>query len=185
VAVGCAEAPLPAAAPVPSTLVASTAGLAELSLRYTGTYVYVGGDTERHAVAAAVERAIAGLGFLGKPVARQSLRQRAEVREAYTLFFDGLGNCRLNSPGFPVELAPLDGRPAPLQTKSGDKTELRMHFEDGVLLQQGRTDEGSGRTEFRLTEDGTTLLVHRVMESAQLTAPVDFSLTYQRSGARP
>lgn len=153
---------------------------AELQRRFAGTYGYAGGDAERKAVAAAVEKAISGLGFLGKPVARQTLRQRADIRDAYTLFFDGLGNLRLTTAGYPPEFGPLDGRPFPLETKSGDKSQVSQSFVDGVLVQKGHTDEGSGVTEFRLADEGATLLVHRVMESPQLTTPVDFTLTYRR-----
>ncbi len=152
----------------------------ELQRRFAGTYTYAGGDAERKAVSAAVEKAISGLGFLGKPVARQSLRQRADIRDAYTLFFDGLGNLRLTTAGYPPEVGPLDGRPFALVTKSGDKSQVSQSFQDGVLVQKGHTDEGSGVTEFRLADEGATLLVHRVMESPQLTAPVDFTLTYRR-----
>jgi hypothetical protein len=142
--------------------------------------VYVGGDAERRAVLAAVEKAISDMGFLAKPIARQSLRQRAEVRDGYTLLFDGLGTLQVVSAGFPVESGPLDGRPFTLETKYGDHSQVTQRFVEGVLLQTGQSGEGSGRTEFRLADEGATLLVHRVMESPQLTAPVDFTLTYRR-----
>jgi hypothetical protein len=151
-----------------------------LQHRFAGVYLYAGGDAEKKAVAAAVEKAISGMGFLGKPMARQSLKQRAEVREGYTLVFDGLGHLQLSSKGYPVEFGPLDGKPFSFITKDGDQTQVSMSFVDGVLLQEGHTDDGSGRTEFRLADGGATLLVHRVMESPQLTAPVDFTLTYRR-----
>jgi hypothetical protein len=174
-AVGCAHPP-PAPEPVAPSLTPS----AELQRRFAGTYTYAGGDAERRAVAAAVEKAISGMGFLGKPVARQSLRQRTDIRDSYTLFFAEVGNLRLTTPGYPPEVGPLDGQPFQLETKTGDKTTVTQSFVDGVLVQKGRTDEGSGRTEFRLADEGATLLVHRVMESPQLTAPVDFTLTYRR-----
>jgi hypothetical protein len=175
-AVGCAHPP-PPAEEASSTPVGPTT---ELQHRYAGTYVYAGGDAERRTVSAAVEKAISGMGFLAKPIARQSLRQRAEIRDGYTLFFDGLGNLKLSSKGFPVEFGPLDGKPFASVTKDGDATQVTQRFVDTVLVQTGRTEDGSGRTEFRLADDGATLLVHRVMESAQLTAAVDFTLTYRR-----
>jgi hypothetical protein len=174
---GCAHAPPPPEASPPASTPSASA---ELQRRFAGTYSYAGGDAERKAVAAAVEKAISGMGFLGKPMARQSLRQHADIRDSYTLFFDGLGNLRVTTPGYPVEFGPLDGRPFPLETKSGDKTQVSESFVDGVLVQKGRTDDGSGLTEFRLADQGATLFVHRVMESSQLTAPVDFTLTYRR-----
>ena len=176
---GCAH---PEAAPPPRAKAPApvSSAQAELQRRYAGTYVYAGSDAERRAVSAAVERSIASLSFLAKPIARQSLKQRAEIRDSYTLVFDALGNLELSSPGFPVELGPLDGSAFPLETKYGDQSQISQSFVEGVLVQKGHTDDGSGRTEFRLEDDGATLLVHRVMESGQLSAPVDFTLTYRR-----
>jgi hypothetical protein len=179
---GCAHAPPPASVKPtpPPPLAAVQAATAELQHRYAGNYLYAGGDAERRTVAAAVERAIAGLSFLAKPLARQSLRQRTEVRDSYTLLFDGLGDLQLSTPGFPTEFGPLDGKAYPLETKYGDQTQVSQRFLDGVLVQEGRTEEGSGRTEFRLADADATLLVRRVMESSQLSGPVDFTLTYRR-----
>ena len=176
-ATGCAHVPPAAEKPPPTPPVAAKAALEH---RFAGTYLYAGGDAERRAVTAAVERAIAGLSFLAKPVARQTLRQRAEIRDDYMLLFDGLGDLEVSSKGFPVEFGPLGGQPFALETKYGDQTQITQAFVDGVLVQQAKTDDGSGRTEFRLQDDGATLIVHRVMESSQLTAPVDFTLTYRR-----
>jgi hypothetical protein len=176
---GCTHAPLePAAEPLPPPTPAGAD--TALQQRFSGSYLYAGGDAEKKAVAAAVEKAINGMGFLAKPVARQSLKQRAEIREGYSFVFDGLGHLKLSSKGFPVESGPLDGKPFPFVTREGDATQVSFRFVDGMLLQQGRTEDGSGRTEFRLADDGATLLVHRVMESTQLTAPVEYSLTYRR-----
>jgi hypothetical protein len=176
---GCAHAPPePAAEPLP--VPAASGASAALQQRFSGSYLYAGGDAEKKAVAAAVEKAIAGMGFLAKPVARQSLKQRAEIREGYTFVFDSTGHLKLSSKGFPVESGPLDGKPFPFVTREGDATQVSFRFVDGMLLQEGRTEDGSGRTEFRLADDGATLLVHRVMESTQLTAPVEYSLTYRR-----
>ena len=157
-----------------------TEATAALQRRYAGTYLYAGDAAERAAVLAAVEKAISEMGFLAKPIARQSLRQRAEVREDYTLTFDGLNTLQVTSKGFPPEVGPLDGRPFTLETKYGDESQVTQHFVGDALVQEGHTGEGSGRTEFRLGEDGTRLLVHRVMESPQLSAPVDFTLNYRR-----
>ncbi|MGO9831952.1 MAG: hypothetical protein ACLPJH_17605 [Myxococcaceae bacterium] len=177
-AMGCAHAPPPPPpSPPPARLSSADA---ELQHRYSGSYVYAGGDSERRAVQAAVEHAISTMSFLAKPVARSSLKQRAEVRDAYTLSFDGLGNVQIVSPGFPVEGGPLDGKPSLEKNKYGDESQVTFSFVSGVLVQKGRSDEGSGETDFRLADDGATLLVHRVMQSQQLSAPVDFTLTYRR-----
>ena len=180
-ALGCAH-PEPPPPPPPSPAAAPPASgpFVELQHRYAGTYLYAGGETERRAVSGAVEHAISGMSFLAKPVARSSLKQRAEVRDSYSLSFDGLGTVEVATPGFPLEAGPLDGKPVKLENKSGDVSQVSFGFVDGALVQKGHTEDGGGETDYRLADDGATLLVHRLMQSAQLTAPVDFTLTYRR-----
>lgn len=49
-----------------------------------------------------------------------------------------------------------------------------------ALVEAGGNSDGSGETVFTPTQDGRTLLVHRVMRSNKLAAAVDFTLVYHR-----
>jgi hypothetical protein len=176
-AIGCARrapqppSPTPAARePVP----------AELRQRYVGTYVYAGGEGERAAVAAAVNRAVEDMSFLTRGFARSALIERAEIREAYTILFDDAGRVGILSPGELPEVSPPDGTPVPVVNRFGDESELTQQFIDGVLVQRGRTADGGGSTVFELQPDDQTLLVHRTMESSKLSQPVKYALTYRR-----
>jgi hypothetical protein len=175
-AIACArKSPAPAASPA----VRSPAPV-ELRQRYAGTYVYVGGESERTAVAAAVDRAVEHMSFITRDFARSALKERAAVRESITIAFDDAGNVSVLSPGEFPEVSPSDGTPARVINRFGDESELSQRFVGGVLVQQGRTDSGGGSTAFELHLDGQTLLVHRVMESSHLPKPVEFTLTYRR-----
>jgi hypothetical protein len=173
----CTQAPLP---PLTVPTDVPQVPTASLEARFTGTFLFVGGDAERHAVADAVDKAVANMGFLVKSLARDSLRLRAEVRMSYTFVFDGSGNLQITSPYFPMAQGPLDGTPFAYDTGDGDRVQLSQRFVDDILVVEGSTEEGRGRTEFRLTKDGATLHVHRVLEGPMLSAPVDFTLTYRR-----
>jgi hypothetical protein len=176
-AFGCTQAPLP---PLTVPTAVPKAPVTALEARFSGTYLYAGGDAERRAVALAVEKAVATMGFLVKSLARDSLSQRAEVRASYAFAFDGFGNLEVKSPGFPAELGPLDGTPFALETRDGDRVQLSQRFVEDFLVLEATAEEGRGRTEFRLSKDGATLHVHRVLAGPLLSAPVDFILTYQR-----
>jgi len=153
----------------------------ELRQRYAGTYQFVGGDAERAAVAAAVDRAVAPMSFLARGIARSSLIARAEIRQAIGIFFADDGTVTVLSPGEPPESSPADGAPVRVVNRFGDKSELSQQFINGVFVQRGRTDDGSGSTIFELQPDGQTLLVHRTMESGRLPQPVKYTLTYRRT----
>ena len=153
----------------------------ELRQRYGGTYQFVGGDAERAAVAAAVDRVVARMSFLARGIARSSLIERAEIREAIGIFFADDGTVTVLSPGELPESSPADGAPVRVVNRFGDKSELSQQFINGVFVQRGRTDDGSGSTVFELRPDGQTLLVHRTMESSKLPQPVKYTLTYRRT----
>ena len=146
--------------------------------RYAGTYSYVGTDAERAAIRAAVDHATEGM--VGKNIARGELMKRSEIRPSYTLRFDGKGNVAVETPGFPPESSSLDGSEVQFKNKYGDLLQNRQHFVDGALLQESRTTDGGGSTQFRLQSDGRTLIVTRISRSPKLPGVVEFRLTYAR-----
>jgi hypothetical protein len=179
-AVGCAHSqPEVASSPVVTSRPASLS----LKQRYAGTYVYAGTAAERAAVAAAVDSAVDGMG-IATGFARSALMKRSEIRPTYTIVFDGKGDVGVETPGYPPEVSPSDGTEVKLTNKYGDESNVSQRFAAGALLQQGRTDEGKGETQFRLQPDGRTLVVKRVMQSAKLPRPVEFTLTYVRQQAK-
>ena len=150
---------------------------------YAGTYRYTGGEAERAAVKVAVDRATDGM--FGILIARGELMKRSEIRPTYTLRFERSGVVSVETPGFPPEASPLDGTEVVFRTKYGDVVRSSQRFVGGALLQRGRTDDGSGLTEFRLQPDGNTLVVTRVSQSPKLPRTVEFTLTYRRDAAGP
>ncbi len=166
--------------PISQPQVIREAPSVELRQRYGGTYQFVGGEAERGAVAAAVERAVAPMSFLARGIARSSLIARAEIRQAIGIFFADDGTVAVLSPGELPESTPADGTPVRVVNRFGDESELSQQFINGVFVQRGRTDDGSGSTIFELQPDGQTLIVHRTMESSKLPQPVKYTLTYRR-----
>src|SRR5258708_2100703 len=107
VAIGCARrGPQPFSPPAPGE-----APPLELRQRYGGTYQFVGGDAERAAVAAAVDRAVAPMSFLARDFARNSLMERAEIRESIGIFFGDDGTVTVLSPTELPESGPARGTP--------------------------------------------------------------------------
>ena len=150
----------------------------EEETRLAGTYVYAGGESERSAMKAAVDLATEGM--FGKVIAREELRKRSEPRPSYTIRFEENGNVSVETPGFPSECAPPDGTEVVVRNRYGDVIKQSQQLVEGVLVQSGRNDDGSGTTEFRLAPDGNTLRVVRVSRSPRLPRPVVYSLTYIR-----
>jgi len=152
-------------------------------LRYAGTYTYAGGEAERAAIKTAVDHATQGM--VGKDIARSELMKRSEVRPTYTIRFDGKGNVAVETPGFPPEVSSLDGTEVQFKNKYGDALQNRQRFVDGALLQESKTSDGGGSTQFRLRPDGNTMIVTRISRSPKLPGAVEYSLTYARRPGTP
>lgn len=144
-----------------------------------GTWVYAGGEAELTQVEAAVERAVADMGFLARGFAAEALRVRARPRERYTLTFEG-ATVSIVSPDHPVERGEVAGPPVTVTDRFGDENQTTFRVDQGALIEAGKSSDGSGETVFTPGADGRTLSVRRVMRSGRLSAPVDVTLSYRR-----
>ena len=167
-----------AASVTPQAPASSSSSPPSSEQRYAGTYAFAGSDAERKGVEKAVDGATEGM--VGMNIARTELMKRQEIRPTYTIRFDGKGNVAVETPGFPAEASPIDGTEVELKNKYGDVLENRQRFVDGALLQESRTHDGGGSTQFMLQPDGNTLLVTRVSKSPKLPRTVQYTLTYHR-----
>jgi len=176
---GCSDSTPPRTALAPSSPVSAPAAPRRSDEeRYAGTYGYAGSDAERTAIRTAVDHATEGM--VGKNIARGELMKRSEVRPTYSLRFDGKGNVTVETPGYPPETSSLDGAEAQFRNKYGDVLQNKAHFVGGALLQESRTGDGGGSTQFRLQPDDRTMIVTRVSRSPKLPGTVQFSLSYTR-----
>ena len=144
-----------------------------------GTWSYAGGDAELAQVDPAVERATADMGFLARGFAAEALRARARPRDRYTLSFEGPA-VSITSPDHPPERGEVGGAAVTVTDRFGDENQTTFRVRDGVLVESGQSADGSGETVFTPGADGQTLLVHRVMQSSRLSAPVELTFSYRR-----
>jgi hypothetical protein len=145
----------------------------------SGTWVFDGGADERAAVDAAVDLAVADMGFLERGFAREALRARSRPREAYTLTFEGDG-VTIASPDEPPERGRIGGPAVSLTNRFGDESQTTFQLENGALVESGASTDGSGRTVFEPAPDGQSLQVFRLMQSKRISAPVVVTFTYRR-----
>jgi len=181
-ALGCPDSSRPKTGLEPSSPVRAPAPQTD-EQRYAGTYIYAGGEAERAGIKTAVDHATQGM--VGKNIARDELMKRSEVRPTYTIRFDGKGNVAVETPGFPSEVSSLDGTEVQFKNKYGDVLQNRQRFVDGALLQESRTSDGGGSTQFRLRPDGNTMVVTRASRSPKLPGVVEYHLTYARQPGTP
>jgi len=181
-ALGCPDSSPPKTGLEPSSPVRAPAPPTDQQ-RYAGTYIYAGGEPEKAGIKTAVDHATQGM--VGKDIARSELMKRSEIRPTYAIRFDGKGNVDVETPGFPPELSSLDGTEVQFKNKYGDVLQNRQRFVDGALLQESRTSDGGGSTQFRLRPDSNTMIVTKISRSPKLPGVVEYSLTYTRQPGTP
>jgi len=153
--------------------------LDELRRRYTGEYVFTGGDAERAGVPAAVERSVDGMFFIARGIAYDRLLKSSEICAGYRFDLGAekisvAGSCRT------ADVSPADGREVDHRTKQGEESKLSQRFVGETLVQEFRGDEGARRVVWTLLADGATLRAQVVISSKHLPRAVDYTLTYRR-----
>jgi hypothetical protein len=161
---------------------AEVPSMAELEQRFSGEYRFVGGEAEKKAVPAAVERSVDGMFFISRGIAYDRLLRVCEVCSSYRLSFTG-GVVDVRSPCQLADQSPDDGRAVDHTTKDGDTSKLSQRFIDGTLQQDFVGEGGSRRVVWTLTPDGEGLRVHITITSKHLPNAVDYSLSYRRASA--
>lgn len=153
--------------------------LEELRGRYAGEYRFSGGEAEKQAVPAAVERSVDGMFFISRGIAYDRLLHVCEVCATYRLSFTG-GLAEVSSPCQLADKSPDDGREVDHTTKAGDTSKLSQRFVGDTFQQDFRGEGGSRKVVWTLAPDAESLTVHITISSHHLPHPVDYTLSYRR-----
>jgi hypothetical protein len=172
-AVANAQTPPQAATPQPAA-----AAPVDQHARFTGTFNYVGGQRERDALNAAIERVVTQMNFITGPIARGRLREKNPVYPNIAIRFPP-GQVMLVLAGR-TWASPDNGAEAPARASNGDPVHTSQRIDHDHIVQVIRSDEGIRRNEYWLWGDGNTLTLRVTVTSSRLPAPVRYSLTYRR-----
>ena len=163
----------PAPPPVPAPIT---------SADFVGRYRFVGGQSQRAKVAAAIEATVDSLPLMFRGIARKRLTQANPIDTSLDIGVKG-GEVRTSfASGFSVT-CPLDGPAVRARSMDGQKLDVRMRSQGAKLVQQikSRSSSGAGKVVFVLSEDRSRLTVHHEVSSPRLPVPVRYSLSYARN----
>lgn len=167
----------PAAQPAPPPAAAPAAPV-DPRTRLAGSFVFVGGDRERAALNAAIDRATEGMNFITGPIARGRLRDRNPIYNTVALRFPA-GFIEVVYDGR-VFRAPESGANAPGRSITNDPIQVSQRINNGQLVQVITSDSGSKRAEMALSADGNTLSMHITITAGALPRPLRYTLTFRR-----
>lgn len=168
-----APAPTPTPAPAPAPIT---------SADFDGRFHYVGGQSQRAQVAAAIEATVDSLPLMFRSIARKRLTQANPIDATLDIRVRD-GDIRTSfASGFSVS-CPLDGPAVRARSTDGQKLDVRMRSQGTKLVQQikSRSSTGAGKVVFVLSQDRRKLTVHHEVSSPRLPVPVRYSLSYVRN----
>lgn len=128
----------------------------------------------------AIESAVARMSFVTRPIARGRLRRtnpvysRVEINYTQTEVTVQLDQRR------PI-VSPANGTPINWTREDGEKFQLSTEWENGVLEQTFRAEDGSRTNVFTLGPDGRTLTLNVTLRSPRLSAPLTYKLVYNKT----
>ncbi len=148
--------------------------------RFAGMYTYVGGDKQKAAIDAAIDKAIEGLFFAVKPIARGKLHGKTEVKTRIGFAFAG-GNITSTANGEAPATSAENGTTATFKAGGDDLRLAQKLTADGHLVQSFAAPEGTRLNDYVLAADGKTLTVAVLITSSKLTHPLRYVLTYRKN----
>ncbi|MDQ8036166.1 MAG: hypothetical protein REI12_02005 [Pedobacter sp.] len=142
-----------------------------------GHYVYV---PERSAsVDQAVEKTVAEVNFVLRPIARSRLNKTNQPYQNITLGVSG-GKASITTDKRAPIVAPVDGKPIKWKREDGEIMDLSMQWQGKGLQETIAADDGKRVNLFELSPDGNELRMLVTVSSKRLPKPLVYTLVYQR-----
>ncbi|CAN5616948.1 hypothetical protein BH23GEM7_BH23GEM7_22310 [soil metagenome] len=161
-------------------LLSAAAGVAQ-SRSLEGSYTYLRAASDD--INQAIERGIAGMNFVTRPVARGRLRKTNEPFGAITISRTPAEVAIATDGGAPV-VTPADGSAVRWRREDGEVFQVSTALRDGVLRQTFVADDGQRENALSLSADGDTLTMRVTVTSPRLPRPVSYRLVYLRAAVR-
>lgn len=131
-------------------------------------------------VEAAIERGIASMSFVARPVARGMLRKRNGVPAEIGISRQG-DQLRMERPGRPTITGSWDGRPIAYTPPDGEKTQVSYKLVGGGALEESFVAKDGSRTNtFEWSAKDALLYLRVRLTGERLPKPIEYRLAYER-----
>jgi hypothetical protein len=143
-----------------------------------GEYVFVGGQKERDAIAAAIETSMEAVSPMVRGIGRKRLQEANEIPQKLVIALDGQAvSILFDGDGHEAD---LDGGVLKTESPQGDKIKVSHRMRGSSLVQLIDGIGGDRSNTFKLSSDGSRLTMTVEITSGQLPVPVEYRLTFKR-----
>lgn len=145
---------------------------------FNGTYTLNRAASDN--IHAAIDRAVAGMNFVTRPIARGRLRRTNEPYQRVVIAHTPQ-QVSVTTDGRPVITTPANGTPVKWTREDGEVLDVSTEWENGKLEQTFKAEDGSRTNIYSVSADGRTLTMDVVIRSPRLKAPVQYKLVFNRA----
>jgi hypothetical protein len=146
---------------------------------FEGSFSYVAAGSDD--INAAIDRAVAGLNFAFRPIARSRLRRTNTPYATVVIERQGASLAISLDGGAPI-VSPAAGTPVRWRRADGEVLQVSTAWENGRLRQSFIAEDGRRDNVYTISEDGRRLTMEVTITSPRLDAPLRYRLNYARAG---
>lgn len=143
-----------------------------------GTYTLNAAASDN--VNAAIDRAVARMNFITRPIARGRLRKTNQPYQRVVISHTAQ-QVRIASDNRAAIATPANGTPVKWRREDGEMFDVSTEWENGRLEQTFQAEDGSRTNVFSVGPDGRTLTMDVTIRSDKLAAPVTYKLVFTRA----
>jgi hypothetical protein len=142
-----------------------------------GTYTYL--EAESDPIKPAIERAVARMNFITRPVARGRLTKTNSPYQSLSIRQSNSQISIVTDQRAPI-VSPGDGSPIKWTREDGEVFDVTTRWVGGTLEQTFVADDGQRKNVYALGADGSTLEMRVTVTSPRLAQPLTYTLRYRR-----
>lgn len=143
-----------------------------------GTYTLNAAASDN--VNAAIDRAVARMNFVTRPIARGRLRRTNQPYQRVVIAHTPQ-QVRIATDNRAAITTPANGTPVKWRREDGEMFDVSTEWENGKLEQTFKAEDGSRTNVFTVSPDGRTLTMDVTIRSEKLAAPVRYKLVFNRA----
>lgn len=143
-----------------------------------GTFTYDAAASDN--INQAIERAVARMNFVTRPIARGRLRRTNEAYERIRISYTPAQVSVVTDARAPI-VTPASGSAIRWTREDGEVLDVSTTWESGALTQTFKAEDGQRVNRYSVGPDGSVLTMQVTITSPRLAAPLVYNLRYRRA----